>query len=302
MGVTTGKAKTKTAKGSAHSRGAVPVKARVKTAARTSTSKVAAGVPAQEGWHGWDDYAPFYDWENARTLGRRDVPFWLRMSGAVQGPVLELGCGTGRVTMPLAHEGVHVVGVDRSGEMLARARRRVVRQRRGVEPDLVRGDIRYLPFPKASFQLVMAPYGVLQSLLSERDLKATLAEVARVVEPDGMLGLELVADLPSWGEHGKRVSMRGRRRAGGAQVTLLESVRQDRTKGLTIFDQEFVERRGTALRRHSFALTFRTLSVPQMTKRLENAGFQVEMLLGDYQGGPWDPRAEVWIIMARKVC
>jgi len=274
-----------------------------KTSAKTLAPKKApARAAAQEGWHGWDEYAPFYDWENARTLGRRDVPFWLRMTGVVTGAVLELGCGTGRVTMPLAHEGVHVVGVDRSAEMLARARRRVARQRRGIRPDLVRGDIRYLPFPEGSFELAMAPYGVLQSLLSERDLKAALAEVARVVESDGMFGLELVADLPSWSEHGKRVSMRGRRRPGGAQVTLLESVRQDRAKGLTIFDQEFVERRGSAVRRRSFSLAFRTLSVPQMTKRLENAGFQVEMVLGDYQGGPWDPRAEVWIIMARKVC
>ncbi len=259
-------------------------------------------APAKEGWHGWDDYAPFYDWENARTLGRRDVPFWLRMTGVVKGPVLELGCGTGRVTMPLAHAGVHVVGIDRSGEMLARARTRVRRQRRGVRPDLLRGDIRHLPFSDRSFQLVMAPYGILQSLLSERDLKTALTEVARVVEPDGMFGLELVADLPSWAEHGKRVSMRGRRSPGGTQVTLLESVRQDKANRLTIFDQEFVERRGRAVRRQTFALTFRTLSVPQMTKRLEAAGFQVEMLLGDYQGGPWEPRADVWIVMARKVC
>lgn len=264
--------------------------------------RAGARAPVKEGWHGWDDYAPFYDWENARTLGRRDVPFWLRMTGVVKGPVLELGCGTGRVTMPLAHAGVHVVGIDRSGEMLARARTRVRRQRRGVRPDLLRGDIRHLPFPDRSFQLVMAPYGILQSLLSERDLKTTLTEVARVVEPDGMFGLELVADLPSWAEHGKRVSMRGRRSPGGTQVTLLESVRQDKANRLTIFDQEFVERRGRAVRRQTFALTFRTLSVPQMTKRLEAAGFQVEMLLGDYQGGPWDPRADVWIVMARKVC
>ena len=260
-----------------------------------------AKAAKKEGWHGWDDYAPFYDWENARTLGRRDVPFWLRMTGAVRGPVLELGCGTGRVTMPLAHEGVHVVGVDRSAEMLARARRRVRRQRRGVRPDLVRGDVRFLPFPDRAFQMVMAPYGILQSLLSERDLKATLAAVARVVEPAGIFGLELVADLPSWGEYRKRVSLRGRRTPGGARITLVESVRQDQTKGLTIFDQEFVERRGRATRRHAFALTFRTLSVPQMSRRLAAAGFRIEAVLGDYQGGPWDPRADVWIILARKV-
>jgi SAM-dependent methyltransferase len=229
------------------------------------------------------------------------VPFWLRMTGAVSGPVLELGCGTGRVTMPLAHEGVHVVGVDRSEPMLERARRRVRRQRRGVEPGLVRGDIRHLPFPDGTFQMAIAPYGILQSLLSARDLKATLADVARVVQRDGILGLELVADLPAWDEYKRRVSHQGRRSPGGAHLTLVESVRQDRVRGLTIFDQEFVERKGRATRRRRFALTFRTLSVPQMTRRLTAAGFAVEAVLGDYQGGPWDLRAEVWIILARKV-
>ena len=29
-----------------------------------------------EGWHGWDGYAPFYDWENVRTVGRLDIRFW----------------------------------------------------------------------------------------------------------------------------------------------------------------------------------------------------------------------------------
>ena len=43
----------------------------------------------REGWQGWDAYAPFYDWENAQTLGRRDVAFWRRVAGGVGGPVLE---------------------------------------------------------------------------------------------------------------------------------------------------------------------------------------------------------------------
>ncbi len=75
----------------------------------------------REGWQGWDEYAPFYDWENAQTLGRRDVPFWRRVAIGAGGPVLELGCGTGRVSLPLARAGVNLVGVDRSAPMLARA-------------------------------------------------------------------------------------------------------------------------------------------------------------------------------------
>ena len=79
----------------------------------------------RHGWQGWDEYAPFYDWENARTLGRRDVPFWRRVALEARGRVLELGCGTGRVTLPLARAGVPVVGVDRSSAMLGRLRARL---------------------------------------------------------------------------------------------------------------------------------------------------------------------------------
>src|SRR5262245_35861790 len=77
----------------------------------------AGSMAPREGWQGWDDYAPFYDWENARTLGRRDVPFWRRLTMGARGRVLELGCGTGRVSRPLARAGVSLVGIDRSDAM-----------------------------------------------------------------------------------------------------------------------------------------------------------------------------------------
>lgn len=253
-----------------------------------------------KGSDGWDDYAPFYDWENARTQGRRDVSFWRRLAVAATGPVLELGCGTGRIAMPIARAGVPLFGVDRSAEMLGHARRRVRRSRYGQNVRLVRGDIRHLPFADASFGLVMAPYGVLQSLLHERDLKIALGAVARVLADGGTFGLELVADLPSWNEYERHTSLRGRRGRNGARLTLIESVRQDRPKGLTMFDQEFVERRGREIRRKTFTLAFRTLSVPQMAHRLRQAGFDVTAMLGDYQGGPWDPRADAWILLAQK--
>ena len=88
--------------------------------------------------------------------------------------MLELGCGTGRVACRLLEPVARIVGVDRSEAMLARARARVRRARLQRKLRLVRGDIRHLPFPDRSFSLVMAPYGMLQSLLVERDLKQTL--------------------------------------------------------------------------------------------------------------------------------
>jgi ubiquinone/menaquinone biosynthesis C-methylase UbiE len=265
----------------------------------------------REGWKGWDAYAPFYDWENAQTLGRRDVPFWHRVALRVSGPVLELGCGTGRVTIPLARAGVEIVGVDRSAPMLAQARKRIARRKgpgrrreRIADPEgpvhvrLVRADIRALPFGDASFPGVIAPYGILQSLTRRRDLTATLDSVARVIAPGGTFGIDLVPDVPKWREYSNRVQLRGR--AGGAQLTLVESVRQQPKRRLTTFQQTFVKRRGERTEEHRFELTFRTLSVAEMTRQLERAGFAVDAVLGDYRGRPWDSRADVWIILARR--
>ena len=259
----------------------------------------------REGWQGWDQYAPFYDWENARTLGRRDVPFWRRVAQEARGPVLELGCGTGRVSLPLTRAGVMLVGIDRSARMLARADRRAksLRHRRSVGArgrlHLVRGDIRALPFASRKFAMVLAPYGVLQSLLRDRDLGATLQSVASVLRPGGSFGIDLVPDVPQWREYSNRVQLRGRA-AGSVHLTLIESVRQDRLHRLTTFEQRYIERRGRHTTEHRFDLTFRTLSVRQITSRLERAGFVVDAVLGDYRGRRWDERAEVWIILARK--
>ena len=179
---------------------------------------------AREGWRGWDDYAAFYDWENAQTVQRRDVAFWQRLAAAADGPVLELGCGTGRITVPVARSGAPRVGIDRSVPMLERADAEAASWRvNRADALLVRGDIRYLPFRRAHFPLVMAPYGILQSLTREQDLAATLASVARVMPKGARFGIDLVPDLPRWSEYASRKTMSGRMGRHTA-VSLVESV------------------------------------------------------------------------------
>jgi SAM-dependent methyltransferase len=260
-------------------------------------------VSAREGWDGWDAYAPFYDWENARTLGRRDVPFWRRLARRAQGYVLELGCGTGRVSLPLARAGVRLVGIDRSTPMLERAsaRRAMLpgRWRRRLAPALIRGDIRSLPFQPEQFAMVLAPYGILQSLLRDRDLKATLRDVARVLPRGGIFGLDLVPDVPHWREYRNRVQLEGRARGGG-HLTLIESVRQQRRRHVTVFEQCYVEQRGDRRTEHRFELQFRTLPMRQLISRVEDAGFSIDAMLGDYRGRAWDERSDVWIILATR--
>ena len=162
-----------------------------------------------------------------------------------------------------------------------------------------RGDIRSLPFRDRAFAMVLAPYGILQSLITPRDLTEALASVARVLGRGGTFGIDLVPEVGTWREYTDRVRLRGR--VGRATVTLVESVRRDRARRLTIFEERFRVTRGGRSREHRFDLAFRTLPVSEMTRRLVRAGFRVDALAGDYRGGPWHGRAAVWIILAKKV-
>ena len=253
-----------------------------------------------QGWHGWDAYAPFYDWENRRTVGRRDLRFWTDLAKQANGTVLELGCGTGRLSVPVARVAHRFVGIDRSEPMLRRLRTRLRRVRLAATAEIVRADIRALPFRKRwRCRLVMAPYGMLQSLLSDADLDAVLSAAARVLSRGGILGIDLVPDLPRWQEYQRHVSLQGLMR-GGRRVMLIESVRQDRRRRLTTFNQEFVERHGRERAVHRFSLVFRTVTVPEVARRLEDTGFTVDAVLGDYRGEAWSSEADVWVVIARR--
>jgi len=146
--------------------------------------------------------------------------------------------------------------------------------------------------------MVLAPYGILQSLVRERDLARALAAARRALVPGGLLGIDLVPDVPRWKEYRDRVQLRGRLR--GRRVTLVESVRQDRTRRLTTFEQRYQERRAGRTVEHRFALMFRTLPMPLMVERLERAGFVIEARLGDYRGGAWTAGADTWLLLARR--
>ena len=245
----------------------------------------------------WDNYAPFYDWENARTMGRRDLGFWQRFVRRT-GRGLELGCGTGRLLVPLATAGASLVGIDYSAHMLSHAVPRIGRLPRKRRPRLVRGDIRSMPFESRSFSYVFAPYGVLQSLTTNAAFDASLAEAARVLTSNGRFGIELVPDLTNWAAYQRQPRFRGK--LGSAEVTLIESVRQDRRRGLTIFDEEFTLRSGRRTTRRRFSLTFRTLKMDDVLSRLRRSGFEVDDVHGSYRGGPWHVDADVWLILSRR--
>lgn len=105
-----------------------------------------------------------------------------------EGPVLELGAGTGDLLPHLAAAGLRPTGLDRSPAMLAQARRKLLR--RSLAGVLVRGDARALPFPAATFGSVVATFPSGYILASE-----TWREIERVLRPGGRAVVAIAGTL-----------------------------------------------------------------------------------------------------------
>lgn len=129
-----------------------------------------------------------------RAVGREeDLAFWTDLAHRLcpptddgpGGPILELGCGTGRVTLPLARAGFAVSAVDASPDMLGRLRQNLAEEddevAERVQPVLADG--RRAEMPGGPFPLVLAPFRVVQHLVGVTDQRAFLSVVRRHLAP-----------------------------------------------------------------------------------------------------------------------
>lgn len=140
-----------------------------------------------------EDYADpaFYDAEHPDF--EPDGPFYLALAKQIGGPVLELGCGTGRITTPLGQAGIDITGLDIVPEMLACAQHKA--QQLSIQ--WVEGDLRTFQLGR-QFSLICATGGAFQMLLTRPDHEAVLARVQEHLSLDGYFAIDVVAPQPDW--------------------------------------------------------------------------------------------------------
>lgn len=123
---------------------------------------------------------------------RNDVPFYVEMAQQAQGPVLELGCGTGRLLIPCARAGVTIIGLDLSARMLTACREKLAHESAEVQARaaLVEGDMRHFDLP-GPYALITVPFRAFQHLLTTADQLACLRAIREHLAGDGFLVLDL---------------------------------------------------------------------------------------------------------------
>ncbi len=120
-----------------------------------------------------------YDAWTERTV---DIPFYKDQVKKYGDPVLELGCGTGRITIPIAEDGYDIIGLDISKKFLKRGKEKAKKE--GSDVSWIEGDMRNFSLDK-SFNLIFIPFNSIQHILSLEDLERVFQNVKRHLNPEG---------------------------------------------------------------------------------------------------------------------
>ena len=139
---------------------------------------------------GYDDFEEIGLLYDSVTLykARPDVAFYVEEALAHGGMVLEVGCGTGRILIPAARQGVEITGLDKSSRMLAQCEARLADEPPEVQQNvtLVRADMRDFDLGR-QFSIIMIPFRPLQHLITVSEQISALRAMHRHLEPGGRL-------------------------------------------------------------------------------------------------------------------
>lgn len=248
--------------------------------------------------------APYYD-RLHRAL-TADIDFLLTLAGKTGGPVLELGCGTGRLLVPLARAGYQVTGLDNAESMLVRARRRLEAEPSTVEErvQLIAADMKAFFLAHKAYQLAIVPYNTFLHV-EPADAISVCRTIARHLAP----GARFFLDLPN--PHLLVQAPNDR------LLTLEDTIRDAETGDLVVVQashwlEEDSQRlhitwiydispeSGGPVQRTVAEVSYHYYFLHQLELILQEANLFLEAVYGDYERTPFVEESERLLLVARK--
>jgi SAM-dependent methyltransferase len=232
------------------------------------------------------DYNSIADLYDLYVTADYDIPFFMSETKSVEGQVLELTAGTGRLSLPLIEAGVKLTCVDSSNAMLEVLSRKL--KKRGLHADIICADVCRLSLP-TQFELAILPFQAFMEIVGEENQRAALAAVFKCLAPGGRFICTL---------HNPAIR---RKQVDG----LLRLVGQFPTEGGTLvvsgFEQggtpvvsrqqffEFFDGDGRLLEKRLLQMKFAFVEKDEFEQMAQSVGFRVAQLYGNYDRTPFDP-------------
>jgi SAM-dependent methyltransferase len=244
------------------------------------------------------DDADLYDLEYADHT--EDIAFYVDRARMARGAVLELGCGTGRLTLRIARAGVAVTGVDRSAAMLDRLRAKLLREPTGVRGRITLLERDYLQLEESlgQFALVAWPFNALHHCADTEQLRTMLTRARGWVAPRGRLVLD--GYLPDRQLYDRDPEARFEPRTfvdprSGEQLQSWEQGWWDEAGHIHHVIYVYARSDGSERRVH---LRLRMFELAELRAAVEQAGFKLVREDQDFGGTPLGAGALKWVAVA----
>jgi SAM-dependent methyltransferase len=249
--------------------------------------------------------ARLYDIDLVEDPG--DVDLYLALAARTGGPILELGAGTGRISVPLAEAGYRVTAVDIDPAMLARARDRARAAGTASDDriDFVEADFLGLDLPAAgTFRLAIIALNSLFLLASRPAQRDAFATMARHLASGGLAVADVwLPDADDLARFDGRLILEYERpdSVSGTIVTKVAAAQHDAASGIVSLTSVFEEgAQGASPVRYVRRDALRLVSADELRDFAESAGLEVETLAGGYDLEPIGPGSERAIVIARR--
>lgn len=234
----------------------------------------------------YDRIARFYDVDMAQNMPFDDAGFYAERCAAAGGPVLELGCGNGRILLRLLARGIDAWGVDASAQMLAELRRKAGAQGLDCRVELM--DIRRLALPRR-FAVILCPYSLVTYVTEDAELLMLMQGVRSHLADGGRLLIDAFIPRPveSFGDF----RLDYRRTFGEATLVRFKRI-QSVGPALNRIERRYqvVGRDGEVIEQVDVDETIRPFTPQQLRDLCTAAGLKVEAEWLDYGQGAGEGR------------
>lgn len=232
------------------------------------------------------DYNSIAEIYDVYVTANYDIPFFLSEIKPVQGPILELMAGTGRLSLPLIESGAKLTCVDSSSTMLDVLSRKL--QQRGLHAEVVCADVCQLSL-STQFELAILPFQAFMEIIGEENQRAALAAVFECLVPGG----RFICTLHNPAIRRKQVDglLRFVGQFPNANGTLVVSGFEQGGNPVVSRQQffEFFDSDGRLLEKRLLQMKFAFVEKDEFEQMAQDAGFRIAQLYGSYDRAPFDP-------------
>ena len=234
----------------------------------------------------YDSWAELYD--EVYSFVDYDIAFYVQKHKELGGKVLEIGCGTGRVTIPMLAAGADITAIDYSQKMLERLESKVGNIDTPME--IILQDVRSLSLKK-KYNLIIFPYRGFQSLLSIEDQINALTSIRKHLEVNGSLIIDLFVPTRDLFDQNSDIfyHLRDFENDSGRIKSLHHRSRFDHHNQLIHTQLSISESKDEQITSKRYAdFTLRYLYPDEARYLFEFCGFKIQEISGDYDGAPYD--------------